>query len=217
MYNTYPENDWRNYLEHHGILGMKWGVQNGPPYPLGASDHSASEKKAGWRDGLRRATTDAFRSNKLLKESGLYQTKYSRRENKNLWLYDDRTGTDRYRVFVEHRIGKDSYDDVEKKIQTAKRAAKSYETIQKNINKHCKQALEDTYGKESIKDLVEPHAFESPLSGVQEMTVVEPNILNIWAEYARTSNPRDTRTLDFFDIKYDLKKHKALNRGASVF
>lgn len=24
-----------NHLEHHGILGQKWGVVNGPPYPLG--------------------------------------------------------------------------------------------------------------------------------------------------------------------------------------
>lgn len=41
-----------NYLAHHGILGMKWGRKNGPPYPLGASDHSATEKKAGWRKSL---------------------------------------------------------------------------------------------------------------------------------------------------------------------
>ena len=41
-----------NYLSHHGILGQKWGRKNGPPYPLSASDHSASEKKAGWRDSL---------------------------------------------------------------------------------------------------------------------------------------------------------------------
>lgn len=31
-------NDFKsNYLAHHGILGMKWGRKNGPPYPLGAS------------------------------------------------------------------------------------------------------------------------------------------------------------------------------------
>lgn len=34
------------YLAHHGIRGMKWGVRNGPPYPLGESDKSAAEKRA---------------------------------------------------------------------------------------------------------------------------------------------------------------------------
>lgn len=38
---------WRQelYLAHYGILGQKWGVRNGPPYPLRLSDHSASERK----------------------------------------------------------------------------------------------------------------------------------------------------------------------------
>ena len=31
---------------------MKWGKRNGPPYPLDASDHSASERKAGWKKSL---------------------------------------------------------------------------------------------------------------------------------------------------------------------
>ncbi len=41
-----------SYLYHHGILGQKWGRRNGPPYPLGESDHSASERRAGWRKSL---------------------------------------------------------------------------------------------------------------------------------------------------------------------
>lgn len=43
---------YKNYLEHHGILGQKWGRKNGPPYPLSAGAHSAAEKKAGWRKSL---------------------------------------------------------------------------------------------------------------------------------------------------------------------
>lgn len=44
--------NYSDELYHHGIKGMKWGVQNGPPYPLSASAHSVSEKKAGWRKSL---------------------------------------------------------------------------------------------------------------------------------------------------------------------
>lgn len=59
---TISENDLQTYneamesLEHHGILGQKWGRQQGPPYPLDSEDHSAAEKKAGWRKSLEGAT-----------------------------------------------------------------------------------------------------------------------------------------------------------------
>ena len=33
------------YLAHHGILGQKWGVRNGPPYPLGGGDYTATEQE----------------------------------------------------------------------------------------------------------------------------------------------------------------------------
>lgn len=38
-YNFLPE------LAHHGIKGMKWGVRNGPPYPLKDDVKSNSEKR----------------------------------------------------------------------------------------------------------------------------------------------------------------------------
>lgn len=51
-------------LYHHGVKGMKWGVKNGPPYPLGVGDHNAREKKAGWRKSLNATSNKKDRSNK---------------------------------------------------------------------------------------------------------------------------------------------------------
>lgn len=36
---------YRKELQHHGILGQKWGKQNGPPYPLNPANRSSAEKK----------------------------------------------------------------------------------------------------------------------------------------------------------------------------
>ena len=40
------EFDTKEFLAHHGIKGQKWGVSNGPPYPLKSGQKSYSEKKA---------------------------------------------------------------------------------------------------------------------------------------------------------------------------
>lgn len=50
--NKYYAVTYSPSIEHHGIKGQKWGKRNGPPYPLDAEDHSAREKKAGWRRSL---------------------------------------------------------------------------------------------------------------------------------------------------------------------
>lgn len=34
-----------DYLKHHGILGMRWGRRNGPPYPLLRRNMSSAERR----------------------------------------------------------------------------------------------------------------------------------------------------------------------------
>lgn len=41
------------YLEHHGILGQRKGVRKGPPYPLNSGDHTAAEKRAAKKAGIK--------------------------------------------------------------------------------------------------------------------------------------------------------------------
>lgn len=65
----YTENDFRAYeLYHHGILGQKWGKKQGPPYPLDPSEHSASEKKAGWRKSLDKDVDSTIKTVKRLRD-----------------------------------------------------------------------------------------------------------------------------------------------------
>lgn len=60
---TYDDGFSTYELYHHGILGQKHGVRNGPPYPLAENVHSASEKKAGWKKSLSEAARDVTTGN----------------------------------------------------------------------------------------------------------------------------------------------------------
>ena len=71
-------NDYRNYLAHHGILGMHWGKRFGPPYPLGSGDHSVSEKKAGWRKSLGGAQNEQLYGRKKKSEKSITKSDRNR-------------------------------------------------------------------------------------------------------------------------------------------
>lgn len=66
----YGQNDYRNYLAHHGIKGQKWGDRNGPPYPLRPGAHSAAEKKHKTRSILRSIKEDISKRRSAAKKKG---------------------------------------------------------------------------------------------------------------------------------------------------
>lgn len=69
-HNDVEINDETLSIAHHGILGMKWGHLNGPPYPLGRGDHSANEKKAASKAGIKVGTDSGKGSIENIKKSG---------------------------------------------------------------------------------------------------------------------------------------------------
>lgn len=69
-------------IQHHGILGQKWGKRQGPPYPLGSSDHSTSEKKAGWKKSLDSGSSRAERKQAKKEEKAeQYRTRETNKLN----------------------------------------------------------------------------------------------------------------------------------------
>lgn len=69
IYNPYVRTEMELY--HHGIAGQRWGKRNGPPYPLSAGAHSASEKKAGWRKSLDRSSGSTSTKRSTSRSSGV--------------------------------------------------------------------------------------------------------------------------------------------------
>ena len=111
---NYPENDYRNYLAHHGILGMKWGVKNGPPYPLGIGDHNASERKAGWQESLK----GKFSTNKTAQASDEEYNKLLNERKRVERLIDDYYFVGFSPKDLEYNLGESIRTDVRPFLKT---------------------------------------------------------------------------------------------------
>lgn len=62
-----------NDIQHHGVLGQRWGKRNGPPYPLSSGKHSASEKKAGWEKSISKYKKPNTGQKRIIKKGTNFQ------------------------------------------------------------------------------------------------------------------------------------------------
>lgn len=62
-----------NELYHHGIKGQKWGVKNGPPYPLSDDAHSDGEKSKKWWNSLSKETNNRIKKEYFNSDGSLTQ------------------------------------------------------------------------------------------------------------------------------------------------
>ena len=145
-------NDWRNYeLYHHGILGQKWGQRNGPPYPLKPSQHSASEKKAGWRISLSAGSDSANKKKTKYAEVKAAKLERKARDRKIQEEYDKElekieSKYKRGQILSDEEIKMEK--DLEERTQ---RAWKESERIYKNTLIDIKQGAHPDHDKVNKK------------------------------------------------------------------
>lgn len=137
------------YLEHHGILGQKWGTRNGPPYPLSGGDYSPSETKA-----IKAARKKKYsRYNKkhydqVLKKGTTFKTlSYDKDRTTNTDMFfasHTKTDVDHYKEFFDKPIPQPIYDKDGNEIGTGQFYKYS---IQNKAAKNIKVASEDSGAK----------------------------------------------------------------------
>lgn len=157
VYNPYVRSELELY--HHGIAGQKWGKRNGPPYPLSAGAHSASEKKAGWRKSLYKDGKDTHFSKKV--EKVVYKSEKkgfsTRSGQRSLNLLERQKAKDTYQKrLAEQKGDKEKAANFDKRIKQGEAKTKS---IISQLNKKgytigsAKVVRDANYGKKVATNL----------------------------------------------------------------
>ena len=95
----YSLNPTNSDLQHHGILGQKWGRRNGPPYPLDGSVSTGSrlKTKKGKKDKYKPVTSKTY--SKRRTNASIAATKKDINKMSNQELRDS---NERLRLEQEH-------------------------------------------------------------------------------------------------------------------
>lgn len=171
------------YLEHHGIKGQKWGVRNGPPYPLDYEDHNASEKSKNSKGSL-----DNYENNNK-KDKSIILTKVKRSAKTGT-----ATGEDRF----QEKDGLKLSDAQKEKIKKAVVIGASAVTVGLAVYGAYKYAgaLQQplfkeaiTLGKNSIDDIA-PVVTKVPVVSVEKTSIPKVEVPRV--EVPKVEIPRAT-------------------------
>lgn len=158
IYETYSVG---GVLYHHGILGQKHGVRNGPPYPLDKNDHNAREKKDGWEKSLGKrgeshhdSIYDRYRNKKAKKRFEKNYKKILKIDKKRNahTSFDDASSKTYTKMLDKSKVSDDELKVYKKAKDNYEKALKEY--VYSNETKNDKDKLNkasEKYKKERAK------------------------------------------------------------------
>ena len=185
-------------LYHHGVMGQKWGQRNGPPYPLDASDHSASERKAGWRESLKSNASKLGASN--LKRM---QTKQRAARDRKKRDADIQRQYDKEINRIESKYTKGqklSKEDVLREKEAGERAKQAWADSKKQLKSDKKEA--QRVNNKETWDVLASGSRQRRLDKLNK--VAEKKLNKNEKQRERIMNARQ-KSRDFYENRYDKK------------
>ena len=139
------DEEYNEYIEHHGIKGQKWGDQNGPPYPLDKNAARQARKAAKAEKKARRKSEREARRKRMTRYDDLTekQKKYVDKHNRlgmSWGIYDPK--------HIDESIERERKENRQKALEKARK------TKQKNKEEAIKKAKEEEQKKKDREKIL---------------------------------------------------------------
>ncbi len=161
---------YQNEIYHHGINGQKWGVRNGPPYPLTSKQYSSSEiskgkKRKSLKVERKIVTSTRYKNQSTGKKIGqaLLNTRlFTNLENNTALTSSQKTMVKNYVNNVK-TYAKSSSDDGRKQLKLeTKELAAALKLASRNsdaeLQSAMKTAIRKELGEQTLKSVLNKRA-----------------------------------------------------------
>lgn len=166
---------YNEYISHHGILGQKWGKQNGPPYPLGSDVSTGSRLKSGAKGSVKKKSYKNRSDN-------LSEVNLKRKESSKEEIQDKKHQSDDIKEWLSDLYLEDNFDgwyDGDNPLTGSEGiddwgADDLIEEAKNHIENHNKVLLTDEDVKQALIDSWNEH-YGLPTENKQEIKEIANN------------------------------------------